>query len=113
MADKLKDSLPRVSSGSLLNVLNVFIQTHIRNVPKEEAEGRYKREILLPFCTAAYLCYIAIMNYYRLVTMLAMVYEDMGDLEQRGFPGEIQLCHVVSVWEHMIEYDQKLQKTIK
>ena len=34
----------------------------------------------------------------------------MGDLEQQGFPGEIKLCHVVSVWEYVVKYDQKTSK---
>ena len=42
-----------------------------------------------------------------------MMYEEMGDLEKQGFPEGIKLCHVVSVWQHVVKYDQELQKTLK
>ena len=51
--------------------------------------------------------------YNRLVKRLAVLYEEMGDLEKRGFPGEIKLCHVVDVWERVVKYDQELQKSTK
>ena len=42
-----------------------------------------------------------------------MYVKEMGDLEKRGFPGEIKLCHVISVWEHVVKYDQELQESTK
>lgn len=39
--------------------------------------------------------------------------EEKGDLEKHEFPEELKLCHVVSVWQHVVKYDQELQKTLK
>lgn len=42
-----------------------------------------------------------------------MMYEEMKDLEKQGFPEEIELCNVVTVWDQVVKYDQELQKTLK
>ena len=40
LAIKLHDSLPHISIGSLLSTLNVFIKTHVRNLPRDEADEK-------------------------------------------------------------------------
>ena len=42
------------------------------------------------------------------------MYVEVAGLDQRGFPKDIMLCHVVSVWQHVVAYDQELlMKTTK
>lgn len=40
LAIELDSSLQHISIGSLLNILNLFIKTHIQNVPRDEADER-------------------------------------------------------------------------
>ena len=42
------------------------------------------------------------------------MYAEMAELKDRKFPEDIKLCHVVSVWQHVVKYDQDLlRKTTK
>ena len=73
----LDQALPKLKIDSLLNALNVFIKTHLRNASEDEAEEK-------------------------------LVLKSGTELKQLKFPEDIKFCHVVGVWQHVVEYDQKV-----